>query len=307
MAGVEFLPVAVGLFGLSEILISIADAEFIEIKKGDPSLKFKIKDVFPNLKEVIFCLPTTIRSTLVGFLVGVMPGVGQTLASMMCYNIENQVASDRKNFRKGSLQGVAAPEAANNAAASGAFVPMLSLGIPGSGSTAILLGALVMVGIQPGPGLFSRNPELVWGLFSSMYIGNIMLMLICTLLIPLFIWLLRVSQKTLPIIVAVLCVCGTFSVQNSNFDVGIMLFFGIVGLLFKSLDIPVSPIVIASVLGKDLELSFRQMINLSKGNAGLILTRPIALVLFAICIAMIAFPVSRWIKETKKRKEIPAG
>jgi putative tricarboxylic transport membrane protein len=307
MAGIDFVPVAVGLFGLSEILISIASAEFVEIKKDDPSMKFKIKDVFPNLKEIIFCLPTMIRSMIVGFFVGVLPGAGATIASMMCYNMENRVASDRANFGKGTLQGVAAPEAANNGAASGAFVPMLSLGIPGSSSTAILLGALVMTGIKPGPGLFSRNPEIVWGLISSMYIGNIMLLIMCIALIPLFLSLLRISQKTLPIIIATLCVIGTFSVQNSSFDVVLMLFFAVVGLFFKALDIPPAPMIIACILGSDLEFKFRQTMDMFRGDIGLMSTRPIALIFFAICIAMIAYPVSRWIKETKKRKEIPAG
>jgi putative tricarboxylic transport membrane protein len=307
MGGVQFLPVAVGLFGLSEILVTIADAEFIEIKKGDPSLKFKIKDVFPNLKEIIFCLPTAIRCMVVGFFVGVLPGAGATIASMMCYNMENRVASDRKNFGKGTLQGVSAPEAANNAAATGAFVPMLSLGIPGSSSTAILLGALIMTGIQPGPGLFSRNPDIVWGLISSMYIGNIMLVIMCIALIPVFLWLLKISQKTLPIIVAILCVIGTFSVQNSNFDVALMLIFALIGLFFKKLNIPPAPMIIPCILGSDLELKFRETMNLFRGDFGLILTRPIALVLFAICIAMIVYPVSKWIKETKKKKAISAG
>jgi putative tricarboxylic transport membrane protein len=307
MGGMEIIPVAVGLLGLSEIILSVANAEFINIKKDDPSLKFKIKDLYPTIKEFVFCLPTMIRTTLVGFFVGVLPGAGAAIAAMLGYKMEERVASDRKNFGKGSLQGVAAPETANNSCVSGAFVPMLSLGIPGSGSTALLLGALIMVGIQPGPGLFSRNPELVWGLIGSMYIGNIMLLLMCTLMIPLFIWLLRISQKPLPVIVAVLCVIGTFGAQNTFFDVGVMFFFTIVGLFFKSLDIPVAPLVIAVILGSDLEKSFRQTMAMFKGDMGLFSTRPIASVLLALCVVMIAFPIVGWIRELKKKKALPAG
>jgi putative tricarboxylic transport membrane protein len=302
MGGVEFLSVAVGLFGLSEILITISNAEYVEIKKDDPSMKLKIKDVFPNIKEIIFCIPTAIRSMFVGFFVGVLPGAGATIASMMCYNMENRVASDGKNFGKGSLQGVSAPEAANNGAATGAFVPMLSLGIPGSASTAILLGALIMTGIQPGPGLFSRNPEITWGLIDSMYTGNIMLLIMCIVLIPFFLWLLRISRKTLPVIIATLCMVGTFSAQNSSFDVGLMLFFAIVGMFFKKLEIPAAPMIIACILGTDIEFKFRQTMDMFQGDVSLFSTRPIALVLFAMCVAMIAYPLSGWIKERKIKK-----
>jgi putative tricarboxylic transport membrane protein len=303
--GVDFLPVAVGLLGLSEIYMSIN--EYIEIKKGDPSLKFKVKDVFPSLKEYISCLPTQIRCMVLGFFVGVLPGAGATIASMLSYKMEEQIASDRENFGKGSLQGVAAPEAANNACAGGAMVPMLSLGIPGSGTTAILLGALVMVGIQPGPGLFTKHADLVWGLISSMYIGNVMLVIMCIFLIPVFLWLLRISQKTLPVIVAVLCIVGTYSSQNSLFDVGVMFFFSVIGVCFKLLNIPVAPMLVAIILGKDIELRFMQSIVTFKGDLGLFFTRPISLVLFVMCLALFAFPVTRLINERKKRKEIPFG
>jgi putative tricarboxylic transport membrane protein len=300
--GVAFIPVIIGLLGLSEIILSIVEAEFIEIKKGDPSLKFKIKGVFPTLKEVLFCFPTMIRSMLVGFITGVMPAAGPTLATMITYKMEEQVASDRENFGKGSLQGVAAPEAANNAASTGCFVPMLALGIPGSSTTALILGAFIMVGVQPGPGLFSRNPELVWGLISSMYIGNVMLIIMCIALVPVFLWFLRISQKTLPVIVAVLCVVGTYSEQFALFDVAIMLFMAIIGLLFKKTNIPMAPIIIGIVLGKDFERSFRQAIGMFKGDLGLFSMRPIALVFFVLCILMMAFPATRMIRGRRKRK-----
>ena len=309
MDGFSLIPVAVGLVGLSEIILSIASEEGIEIRKNDPSLKFKFKDVFPNLKEYIFCFPTMIRCMIVGFFVGILPGAGTNIASMLCYKMEERLASDRANFGKGSLQGVSAPETSSNACASGCFVPMLSLGIPGSGSTALLLGALIMVGIQPGPGLFTRNPEIAWGLIGSMYIGNVMLVIMCIALIPLFIWLLRVSQKTLPVIVALLCIIGTYGAKNSLYDVGIMFGFTILGLFFKFLNFPVAPLLIPIILGPDLEKTFRQSLSMFRGDLLLFSTRPIALVIFTLCALMIALPVIGWIEgmKLKRRKERPVG
>jgi putative tricarboxylic transport membrane protein len=220
---------------------------------------------------------------------------------MLTYKIEEGVASDGKNFGKGSLQGVAAPEAANNAAATGAFAPMLALGIPGSSTTALILGAFTMVGIQPGPRLFSRSPELVWGLIASMYIGNVMLVIMCLALIPVFVWLLRISQKTLPVIVAVLCVVGTYSIQFSLFDVGILLFMTIIGLLLKKTNIPIAPLSIGLILGVDFERCLRQSITVFKGDLGLFSTRPIALVFFALGFLLIAYTVIKMIKGGRKK------
>jgi putative tricarboxylic transport membrane protein len=298
MTGIELIPVAVGLMGLSEIILSIAEDEFIEIKKGEFSLK--IKNVFPSLKEIVFCLPTMIRSMFSGFFVGVLPGAGLAIAAMLAYKTEERIASDKDNFGKGTLQGVAAPEAANNSCVAGAMVPMLSLGIPGSGGTALLMGALIMVGIQPGPGLINRNPEIFWGLIGSMYIGNIMLVIMCIALIPVFLWILRMSQKTLPVVVGILCVVGTYGSQYSLFDVGVMLFFTVIGLFFKALKLPVAPLLIAIILGQDLERTFRQTMVVFKNDVWHFSERPIALVLFALCAVMIVFSVISFIKRQKK-------
>jgi putative tricarboxylic transport membrane protein len=300
MRGINIIPVAVGLMGLSEILLSMANGEYIEIKKNDPSLKFKFWDIFPNFKEILFCLPTAIRSLFIGFFVGVLPGAGASIASNLAYETEKQIASDRKNFGTGSLQGVAAPEAANNACVSGAMVPMLSLGIPGSNSTAMLLSAMIMVGIQPGPALVTRTPQVFWGLLSSMYIGNVMLVVMCLLLVPVFIFLLRVSQKTLPIIVAVLCVVGTYGSQNVLFDVFVMFFFALIGVFLKVLKFPVAPMVVAIVLGAEFEVTFRQTMGYFRNNLSLIFTRPIAVALLCMCAALIILSIFRLINHKVK-------
>jgi putative tricarboxylic transport membrane protein len=298
--GIQLVPVLIGVMGLPETIISIAEAEFVEIKKGDPSLKFRIRGVLPNIKEAIYCLPSIIRSTLSGFVVGVMPGAGPTIATMIAYKTEEGIASDKKHFGKGSLQGVAAPEAANNAAATGAFVPALALGVPGSSTTALILSAFVMLGIQPGPMLFVREPELVWGLIASMYIGNVMLIIISIGLIPVFLWLLKISQKSLPVVIAVLCVVGTYSIQFSLFDVGILFFMTIVGLLLKKAKMPAAPLVLGLVLGTDFETSLRQSLSLFKGDFRLFSTRPIFLVLFYLSLLVIAFTVIKFIIGGKK-------
>jgi len=298
LAGVDFLPAVVGLFGLSEIVLSLSEGEKIEIDKKKGNYKqYSFKNVFPKLHDFIHSLPAIIRGGVVGFIVGVLPGAGATIATFLTYNIEKRVSKDPDSFGKGNIRGVAVAEAANNGAASGAFVPLLTLGIPGSATTAILIGAFIMVGITPGPALFSEHPDVAWGLISSMYVGNVMLIIITTAFIPFFIWVLGISQKTLPIIVASLCVVGTYSLNNSVFDVLLMLVFTVIGLFMKKLEFPVSPVIIAIVLGGDLEFAFRQSLQLFQGNIFMSFTRPICVVLYLLSLLLIALPVVGGIKK----------
>ncbi len=302
LSGIDFIPAVVGLFGLSEIVLSLADNEQITIKKDHQNSSYGLRDVFPKLKDFIHCIPSIIRGSLLGFGVGALPGAGATIATFMTYSLEKRVAKDPETFGTGNIRGVAAPESANNGSSSGSFVPLLALGIPGSATTAVLLGAFIMVGIQPGPRLFAEHPDVAWGLIASMYVGNVMLLIINTAFIPGFIWLLRISQKTLPVIVATLCVIGTYSVNNSVADVLIMLCFTAVGVFFKKLDIPPAPAVVAIVLGGQLEFAFRQTLQALRGDFAISFTRPIFVAVFIACVALLAMSASRSYKTYKAKK-----
>jgi putative tricarboxylic transport membrane protein len=191
------------------------------------------------------------------------------------------------------IQGVAGPESANNAATSGAFVPLLTLGIPSSGTTAVLVGAFIILGITPGPRLMTEHPDVVWGLIASMYVGNFMLLFQNILLIPLFIWLLKVSRNVLPVIVVTICVVGVYSLNNSMVDVWFMLLFTALGYGFKVAGIPGAPLVIALILGHDAEYALRQSLVISMGSPVVLFTRPICTVLFAVSAACLLYPLIR--------------
>jgi putative tricarboxylic transport membrane protein len=196
-------------------------------------------------------------------------------------------------FRGGVLAGVAGPESANNAASSGAFVPLLALGIPGSSTTAVLLGALVLLGIQPGPKLFTEHPDVVWGLIASLYIGNVMLLIQNTVMVPFFVWLLRISQKVLPVIIVTLCFVGVYSINNSMTDIWIMVAFSVLGYVFKLADIPAAPLIIALVLGSIAENSFRQSLVISAGTPSIFFTHPISLTLLVLSAVTLFVPMVR--------------
>ncbi|MFZ7101448.1 MAG: tripartite tricarboxylate transporter permease [Peptococcaceae bacterium] len=298
MAGIDFLPAVIGLFGLSEVVISLLEGERVTITK-EQIKKFKLKEVFPSIKQLIHCIPTWLRSSPIGFSVGSLPGAGATIATFLSYGMEKRLAKDPETFGKGNIRGVAAAEATNNGSAMGSYVPLLALGIPGSATTAVLLGAFVLVGITPGPLLFREHPDLVWGLIASMYLGNVALLLINTAFIPLFLWLLRISEKTMPVIVATLCFIGTFSNQNLVSDILIMLLFTFIGVFFKKLDIPPAPCIIALVLGGDLEFSLRQTLELFQGNFLLCFTKPITTMFFVVGALLI---LNVMIKSIKSRK-----
>jgi putative tricarboxylic transport membrane protein len=301
-AGIDFIPAVVGLFGLSEIILSLTDRDTVILKKGDA--KFKLKDIFPTMAEFIDCLPTIVRSSFLGFFCGVLPGVGATISTFVTYSVEKRLAKDRDTFGKGNIKGVAAPETANNACASGHYVPLLALGIPSSATSAVLLSAFVLLGIDPGPRLFSEHPQLVWGLIASMYIGNVILLIMNTLFIPFFIWLLRLCQNTMPFIVATLCLIGTYSVNYSVADIFVMLAFTGIGVLLKKLDIPVAPMVIAVILGNDLEFAFRQTLQYEQGSFYLSFMRPLTVVLYICSLVMLLMQARKSYKTYKSGKSV---
>jgi len=288
--GIGFIPAVVGLFGLSEILYDITHPAD-EVKLS--SVRLRIKDILPSLADLRESWGAMVRGGFIGFFLGILPGAGATIASFVSYGIEKQISKTPERFGKGALQGVAGPESANNSASSGAFVPLLALGIPGSATTSVLIGAFIVLGIQPGPRLFTDHADVAWGLIASMYVGNIMLIVQNILLVPFFIWLFVVSQRTLPVIVTSLCVIGVYSVGNSMWDIWLMLIFTVLGYGFKAAKIPAAPLVIALVLGSDTENALRQSLVISMGSPTVFFQSPICLVLFAIAGLSLLYPLIR--------------
>lgn len=299
MAGIEFLPAIIGLFGLSEIVLSLVRPQQNEYVSNS-SEKYTFKNVFPRWRDVLYCLPSILRGSILGFFVGALPGAGATIATFSSYSLEKKISKNPAAFGKGELRGVAAPEAANNGSAVGSYVPLLSLGIPGSATAALMLGAFILVGIQPGPRLFTNYPDVAGGLIASMYVGNVMLLFVNTAFIPLFIWLLKISKKTIPIIVATLCVVGAYSLNSSMFDVVMMLIFTLLGIFYKKLDIPPAPTIIAIVLGGNLEFSFRQTMDLFRGDFSRCFTRPICLGIYGLTALVVISAALRSILAKKR-------
>jgi putative tricarboxylic transport membrane protein len=231
------------------------------------------------------------RGGLIGFAVGVLPGAGGTIATILAYATEQKLSKHPEKFGTGAVEGVAAPEAANNGSTCGAFVPLLTLGVPGSGVTAVLLGAFIMYGIQPGPMLFQNNPNLVWGLINSMYIGNVMLLVLNLPMIPLFAKMLYAPPGVLLAIILGIASVGIYSVGGSTTSLYVLIFFGAVGYLFRRLEIPAPPLILALVLGSIMEQSFRQAMTISGGNPKIFVGSPICIILLVMIVVAVLAPL----------------
>ena len=295
MDGVDFLPVAIGLFGLGEVL---ATAE----EKAQPIKgRLRLRDVFPSLADWSRSRWAILRGTAMGFAVGMLPGAGPTVASFLAYTVEKRLSTRPQEFGKGAIEGVAAPESANNAGATAAMVPMLTLGIPGSATTAIMLGGLMMWGLRPGPMLFEKNPQFVWGLIASQYIANVLLLILSTLAIPLFVRVVRIPYSILMPLIVVFCVTGAYSLKNNLWDVGQMLVFGVIGYFMKKLGYSPAALVLALVLGPLAERALRQSLIISDAGIGIFFMRPISGVLTALALLAIAVPVVRALLRRESR------
>ncbi|WP_027284729.1 tripartite tricarboxylate transporter permease [Rubritepida flocculans] len=286
LGGVEFTVLAIGLFAIGEILLLAEQRVRAEAAKlgGGRGL---------SLRELAACLPAMLRATGIGFVIGVLPGAGASVASALSYTAEKRMHGTDGRFGQGDLRGVAAPETADNAAQIGNLVPMLSLGIPGSGTTAVLLGALLMYSITPGPLLFAQRPEVAWGLIASMYIGNAMLLLLNLPLVGLFARLLLVPASVLYPGVLALSFAGVYAVSNSAFDLLLALGFGVLGWWLRKLGVPLVPIVLGFVLGRMLEDNLRRALALSDGEVLALLHSPVSLALWAMTAAALLWPLFR--------------
>jgi putative tricarboxylic transport membrane protein len=290
--GVDFLPVAIGLFGMGEVLLGAEQALNVNILKA----RYGIRDVWPSRADWIRSRWAMVRGTLLGFFIGILPAAGSTIASFLAYTLEKKVTKHPEEFGKGAIEGVAGPESANNAASAGAMVPLLTLGIPGSGTTAVLLGGFMMWGLRPGPLLFEKNPDFVWGLIASMYIGNVMLVVLNIAFIPFFVWALRIPYTVLMPLIIVFCVTGAYAANNRVWDVGLMLFFGVLGYVMRKLDYSPAALTLALVLGPLAERALRQSLIISDAGMAIFFQRPIAAVLTTAAILWVGIPVTRTLR-----------
>jgi putative tricarboxylic transport membrane protein len=298
MDGIGLAPLVMGLFGISEV--------FLNIEKSLQTRSIfdtKIKGLLPNRQDWKDSIFPILRGSGLGFFLGILPGGGAIISSFASYAIEKKVSKHPERFGKGAIEGVAGPESANNAATGGAFVPLLTLGIPPNVTMALLLGAFMIHGVTPGPFLISKNPELFWGIVASMYVGNVMLLILNLPLIGMWVKVLKIPYKILFPLIILFCLIGAYSITSSTFDVAIMLVFGVVGYLMRKFNYEGAPMVLAFVLGPRLESSLRQSLLLSDGSFLIFFTRPIAaggMILSILMLLSCIIPVIR-----KKRGEIP--
>jgi putative tricarboxylic transport membrane protein len=281
--GVGIVPVAVGLFGISEILITAGQSEPPRVQKP------KLRELIPSREEFRLSVGPILRGSLLGFAIGIIPGSAHVISSFVSYGVERRLSKHPERFGKGAIEGVAGPESANNSAATGAFVPMLALGIPTGPVTAVMIAAIMVHGILPGPMLIQQQPDLFWGFVASMYVGNLVLLILNLPMVGLFVNLLRIPYAYLYPCVLAFCIVGCYSVSNSVTDVWIMLAMGGIGYGLRKFGFDLAPVALGLVLGPMLELSLRQSLALSGGTYAIFLERPIALTMFVLALVLLAF------------------
>lgn len=298
--GINFLVLAIGIYGIGEMLWTI------EVSEGDALMSkatVSFRRVFDNLKELWFSARTMVMGSFLGYFVGILPAAGATPGSLIAYGVAKTMAKDPETYGKGNVDGVVAPEAANNAASTGSMLPMLTLGIPGSPTTAVLLGGMVIWGLEPGPLVFVDHPDFVWGLIASLYVANLFALLINISFIPAFIWVLKLPFTILAPIIFVLCVIGGYVPTQDMHDVWLMLVFGVVGYLMRKLDYPMAPAVLAIVLGPLAEPALRQSLIGSQGDVMIFFERPISGTIMVFAIFFLVLPLAKVAKDRKKRRD----
>ena len=292
--GVQFTTIVIGFFSISEILIMLE-----QTTAGQKALTQGKRSLF-NFKEYLFTLGSTLRSSLLGFIVGILPGAGATIASAMAYTSERKLAGKNSKFGEGDLRGIAAPEAANNASACGSFVPMLTLGVPGSGTTAVMLGALTLYNITPGPQLFTEQPDIVWGLIASLFIGNVVLLFMNIPLVGFFAKLLTIPNFILIPAIATVSFVGVYAIHSTVFDLVLMVGLGIFGYILRKLNFPLSALILGYVLGELMESSLRRALSISHGNISILFDSTITQVLWCLAGFMIVLPLFRYFRQRRK-------
>src|SRR5690349_13519408 len=287
LSGIDFVVVAIGVFALGEVLGNMEareEPQVLPVPKG-------LRNLLPTMQDLKDCRFAFAQGSVLGFLVGVLPGAGSTIASFISYGVEKAFSKRRDQFGTGVIEGVAAPEGANNSETGGALVPLLTLGIPGSGTTAILLAALVLWGFKPGPLFIQESPQLFWGLVASMYIGNVLLLILNLPLVAVFAQLLKVPTYAMfPLILGV-SIVGVYSVSSSMFHLGLLAGFGLLGYVMRKLDYPSAPLILGLALGAGMERALRQSLMMSEGKLAILVSRPISAVLLSCAVLILLIPL----------------
>jgi TctA family transporter len=294
--GIGFVSIAIGLFGISELMIALSRPQDRTL------LSVAFSQLWPSRQELRDCLPAMLRGTAIGSLLGVLPGGGAALSSFASYAVEKKTSATPERFGRGAIEGVAGPEAANNAGAQTSFIPLLTLGIPGNAIMALMVGALMIQGIQPGPQVMTTQPQLFWGVIASMWLGNLMLVILNLPLVGLWVSLLRVPYRILFPAIALFCCIGTYSISNSQLDIGLMLIFALAGVFLVKVGAEPAPFILGFILGPLMEENFRRAMNLSRGDPMVFVHRPISaalLVLTLLLLVVLILPAVR-----AKREEV---
>jgi TctA family transporter len=298
--GIDFAPIAMGLFGIAEIVVNLE--KHLDRRGG----AIKVGSLWPTRDEIRRAIPAVLRGTTLGSLLGVLPGGGPTLGAFSSYTLEKKISKNPGEFGKGAVEGVAAPEAANNAAAQTSFIPMLTLGIPSNAVMALMVGAMIIQGIQPGPEVMTKKPDLFWGMIASMWIGNLMLVVINLPMIGMWVKLLTVPYRFLAPAILLFCCIGAYSLQNSTFHVLQVALFGILGYVFVRLGCEGAPFLLGLVLGPQMEEYFRRAMLLSRGDPMVFIERPISLGLLiatALLLVLMALPSIKKAREEAFQEE----
>ncbi len=298
--GIDFLPVAMGLFGISEVLVTLASPQ-----ENVSLQKIRFRELWPTRREWRRSFWPMIRGSFIGFFTGLVPGPSPVIATMLSYTVERKLDKSGE-FGRGAIEGVAGPEAANNSAVGGAYVPLMALGIPFTPAMAVVMAVLLIHGISPGPMLISEKPDLFWGVVASMYIGNFMLLVFNLPLVGVFAKIIRIPLYLLMPLVLLLCLVGVYSINNSILDIWLMIGFGLLGYLMRRLEFDVAPLVLALVLGPMMERSFRETMMIGQGDLTVFLTRPISATLLAAgTLVMIAPLLKKVIRRLALRRQMP--
>ncbi|HEX2228570.1 MAG TPA: tripartite tricarboxylate transporter permease [Candidatus Binatia bacterium] len=295
--GIDFIVASIGIFAIGEVLANLetrGGSEFFKLTGG-------LKNLLPTFADIKACRFAFVNGSVVGFIIGVLPGAGSTISSFLSYGLEKAVSKHPEKFGTGVIEGVAAPEGANNSDTGGSLVPLLTLGIPGSNTTAILLAALILWGFRPGPLLIQDNPGLFWGLVASMYVGNVMLLVLNLPLVPLFAQVLRVPAYMLYPAILGISMVGAYSASASLFDLWMLGFFGLLGYVMRKLDFPAAPLVLGLVLGDGMERALRQSLMMSQGDLSILLTRPLSVVMLLLTLVIVMMPLWRKLKVWRLR------
>jgi putative tricarboxylic transport membrane protein len=300
-SGLDFVVVAMGLFGVGEILYNL------EERYGKPHVPAAVSNIWPSRKDLRQSSGAIGRGSVIGFFLGVLPGGGAVMSSLAAYAVEKRVSKTPERFGRGAVEGVAAPETANNAAATSSFIPLLTLGIPANASMAMLFAALLVLGITPGPQLLEERPDLFWGVVNSMYIGNILLLILSIPLVGIFVRILRVRPAILAPITALITVLGAYTINNSVFDVFVMIAFGIIGYLMKKTGFEPGPMVLAFVLGAILEDSVRRSLLIFDGDPTGFATRPISGTILAVFVIVVLSPAIKMLLDRRHASSQPTA